>query len=115
MTNSDQLDLFDVAGGRADAPVHSTEGQVPETKIVPFPLARRRGKIVKVARTLSARKSDKAQHAYWRRIIMALNNELEAHGASEALIDREIDAFYREVCIELSGEQPSPQHGPGAA
>jgi hypothetical protein len=87
-----QLDLFHV----------NEAAQAPHcSKVLPFPLARRRRLVVRTANALSSRKTQEGREAYWSRTVDALSRELRRHGASEAEVHRQLSQFHATVSDEF--------------
>jgi hypothetical protein len=60
--------------------------------IVPFPTARRVGKIRHTAELLSERSGKGADH-YWQQVIKGMRSQMVAAQLDEETIDRELKAF----------------------
>lgn len=116
--NGDQLDLFAVPGRPVEKQVAEPVlvAQPASAELIRFPLVRRRRKIVTVAATLAARKTDQGRQAYWTKTITDLAGELRRHGADKAEIDRQLMAFREAVTVELEHRlAPSSPAPRGAA
>ena len=106
MRDESQFDLLDAAAGRPPALA---------AEVIPFPLARRRKTIARVAETLANRKTEDGQQSYWSRTIAGLGAELRRHGADQVEIDRQLDAFHRAVTDVLARRQAQPSNPRPAA
>jgi hypothetical protein len=130
----DQFDLFDTLvdeGARRPSPIAEqgisavTSSPLSATlprlvfsdgaEVVPFPLARRRRKVLSVATTLSQRKSAESQDRYWLQIIGDLNRQLRRQGIDEAEIARQLSGFHTAVGAVLNRWGPLQPTGPKGA
>jgi hypothetical protein len=91
----DQFDLFEERAASARQ----------SCVVISFPLARRRKKILTVARTLDARKTDQGKLAAWTRAIDELASELRRHGAADRDVERELWSFRAAVEAELATDR----------
>ena len=84
----------------------------PPRKIIPFPTAKRIGKIRRAVEMLSTKHGGAAE-TYWRQTITALANQLHRAGFDEETIGAQVRAFHDAVQAELS--RPLDTRGGGGA
>ena len=66
----------------------------PPPKVLPFPCARRVGKVRRVVEVLLDKaENPKAAQAYWRRTVSDIDRQLKKAGIAECLIEAEIQEF----------------------
>tara|TARA_R110002020_G_scaffold36894_37_gene111039 strand:- start:1937 stop:2245 length:309 start_codon:yes stop_codon:yes gene_type:complete len=85
----------------------------PQCEVIPFPSAKRIGRIRKAVEVISTRKP-KGAEAYWRQITEAMRRQMDAAGLDETTIEAEVSAFAAEVAWRLPHEQ-DPRLGGGDA
>jgi hypothetical protein len=74
----------------------------PPCKLIPFPAARRVGKIAHVAAKIHERRGkEKAINHYWSQVVEAMAAQLEKAGFDNPTIIAEIDAFEEAVHAEV--------------
>lgn len=74
----------------------------PMAEIIPFPIARRVGKVRRVVDVLKAQTTERAQASYWNRECTTLEKQLARAGLSPDAIKAELEAFYQAVQGELN-------------
>lgn len=73
----------------------------PTADVVPFPAAKRIGKIRRTAQ-LVVESTERAATAHWKRTISDMTRHLERAGIPSATIDAEIEAFKNAVGIAIA-------------
>lgn len=94
---------LDLDGDRADGRAS------PFANVVRFPLDRRHHKVIRAAKSLAARRTQEGKQSFWNRTCRELGAELRRHGAEEAEVRRQIDAFREAVSIELGRDHGQQQ------
>ena len=87
----------------------------PPRKVIPFPAAKRAGKIQRVAEVLERKRGRDANH-YWRQIAGGMQSQMEKAGIPPDTIADEMRAFFHAVQAEME-RRAYRDHGtpPGAA
>jgi len=86
----------------------------PPCRVIPFPLAKRAGKIARVAAKLHERRGkDRAWNAYWSQVVEAMALQMERIGLDNSTIIAEIDAFEEAIGIELKRLKAIEQYRSG--
>ena len=85
----------------------------PNRGVLPFPLARRRAKVIDVARTIASRRTADGKRAYWSRVVAILEAEMREHGIEDLQIERELRAFFAVVDLEIARLQHVNRRQPG--
>ncbi|MBS7545719.1 DUF6074 family protein [Ancylobacter oerskovii] len=65
--------------------------------IIPFPAAKRTGRIQRVAEILSSQHTKRGVEAYWRRTVNDMRRSMEKAGLEPEIIAREVEDFRRAV------------------
>lgn len=81
---------------------HQTDEAVRLSRVVTFPLRRRRGEICAAAESLRRTKTKAAREHAWSEIIDRLSGELRRNQAASNEVVEELSSFHREVSRELS-------------
>ncbi|TPL86800.1 hypothetical protein FJ950_10385 [Mesorhizobium sp. B2-3-14] len=81
--------------------------------VIPFPAARRAGKVRRAAQELIKRAGERRQgEGCWQNVVRQTAARMAASGVDGNTIDRELNDFSRAVCFEMARLQT--RHG-GAA
>ena len=91
--------------GDTDQIAFHTEAARPSAAVIPFPMARRRKKVLGTARTLDARKTKGGKEAFWNRTTREISNKLRGLGASDEQVRRELWAFRAAVGAEMRSDR----------
>ncbi|TPO02184.1 DUF6074 family protein [Mesorhizobium sp. B1-1-5] len=92
---------------------NAEKGKAMSAIVIPFPAARRMGKIRRAAQELIKRAGERRQgDGYWRHVVRQMADGMAASGVDGDTIDRELNDFSRAVGFEMARLQT--RHG-GAA
>ena len=86
----------------------------PPRQVIAFPLAKRVGKVRRVADVLMA-KNGQAAATYWRQTVTTLGEQLQRAGIDRKAIDEQLRAFHDAVQRELQSRNGHGQRPGGSA
>ena len=101
-----------------DLPLFSWTPPEPPPKVVPFPLARRLGKVKDVVDKLATKTTQRHVESYREQVTEALQRQMTGHGITQEGQARELAMFWQAVASEMARRGIgglSGNKGPGAA
>lgn len=78
--------------------------------VVPFPAARRVGKVRRTVEVLLSKSGKGADH-YWRQIVEGMKTQMTAAGIAQEQVDRELSAFAATVFDAVDAGRPADRKG----
>lgn len=98
-----------------DLPLFSWTPPEPQPGVVPFPLARRMGKVKDVVDKIATKTTQRHVESYREQVSEALQRQMTGHGIAHGVQCKELAAFWQAVALEMARRGIAGRKGPGAA